>query len=54
MSPNAMAGPPVAFLPWDTHRLPGRLGFAPAPGRWRLDSPLDLPMIADERGVSLI
>ncbi len=26
---------PVAFVPQAAHRLPGRLGFAPAPGRWR-------------------
>jgi Cyclin-dependent kinase inhibitor 3 (CDKN3) len=32
---------PVAFLPRDAHGLPGRLGFAPAPGRWRHDSPLE-------------
>jgi hypothetical protein len=40
MSPDEMAGP-VAFLPFDAHRFPGRLGFALAPGRWRLDSPLE-------------
>ncbi len=28
---------PVAFVPQAEHGLPGRLGFAPAPGRWRLD-----------------
>src|SRR3989442_1539567 len=32
---------PVAFLPQDAHGLTGRLGFAPAPGRWRHDSPLE-------------
>jgi hypothetical protein len=47
MSPDEMAGPPVAFLPRDTHRLPGRLGFAPAPGRWRLDSPPERMLVAD-------
>jgi protein-tyrosine phosphatase len=26
---------PVAFVPQAEHGLPGRLGFAPAPGRWR-------------------
>jgi protein-tyrosine phosphatase len=26
---------PVAFVPQPSHGLPGRLGFAPAPGRWR-------------------
>jgi protein-tyrosine phosphatase len=31
------AGVPVAFVPWRAHGLAGRLGFAPAPGRWRLD-----------------
>ncbi len=28
---------PVAYVPRAAHRLPGRLGFAPAPGRWQLD-----------------
>lgn len=28
---------PVAFVPAWTHGRPGRLGFCPAPGRWRLD-----------------
>ncbi len=36
-----MATPPVAFLPQQAHGLPGRLGFAPAPGRWRLDVTLE-------------
>jgi protein-tyrosine phosphatase len=31
---------PVAFLAPATHGLPGRLGFAPAPGRWHLDPTL--------------
>jgi protein tyrosine phosphatase (PTP) superfamily phosphohydrolase (DUF442 family) len=26
---------PVAFVPQAEHGLPGRLGFSPAPGRWR-------------------
>lgn len=32
-----MAAPavPVAFVPQAEHGLPGRLGLAPAPGRWR-------------------
>jgi protein-tyrosine phosphatase len=28
---------PIAFLPQESHGLGGRLGFAPAPGRWRYD-----------------
>jgi len=28
---------PVAFVPASAHGLPGRLGFAPAPGRWRVE-----------------
>jgi protein-tyrosine phosphatase len=31
----ADASVPVAFVPQAEHGLPGRLGFAPAPGRWR-------------------
>ena len=27
-------GLPIAFVPRAAHGLPGRLGFAPAPGRW--------------------
>ena len=29
------------FLPRHAHGLPGRLGFAPTPGRWRLNSRLE-------------
>ncbi|HEY6004662.1 MAG TPA: cyclin-dependent kinase inhibitor 3 family protein [Anaeromyxobacter sp.] len=39
MTPGGLTAP-VAFLPQETHGLPGRLGFAPAPGRWRLDASL--------------
>jgi hypothetical protein len=37
MSPDEKL--PVAFLPQDAHGLPGRLGFGPAPGRWRHGPP---------------
>ena len=40
---------PVAFLPQDAHGLPGRLGLAPAPGRWRPYSPVEPErMVADD------
>jgi cyclin-dependent kinase inhibitor 3 len=53
---------PIAFLPQDAHGLPGRLGFAPAPGRWRHDSPLepqrmlasDLAWLRDRCGASVL
>ena len=39
------AGPtgdaPVAFVPKDALALRGRLGFCPAPGRWRMDVALE-------------
>jgi protein-tyrosine phosphatase len=33
--PVTDASVPVAFVPQAEHGLPGQLGFAPAPGRWR-------------------
>ncbi len=53
---------PVAFLPQNAHGLPGRLGFAPAPGRWRHDSPLepermlvaDLACLRDRCGAAVL
>jgi hypothetical protein len=34
---NSIVDVPVAFVPQGAHGLPGRIGFCPAPGRWRFD-----------------
>ncbi len=38
MTHARIANLPVAFVPQEAHGLRGRLGFCPAPGRWRLDA----------------
>jgi protein-tyrosine phosphatase len=39
---------PVAFIPLKALALEGRLGFCPAPGRWRLDLELEPGSLLDE------
>jgi len=59
---NLYENPPVAFLPQQTHGLPGRLGFSPAPGRWPHDSRLgpdqrlgtDLACLRDTCGAGVL
>jgi len=59
---NLYEGPPVAFLPEHAHGLPGRLGFAPAPGRWPHDPRLgpdqtleaDLACLRDTCGAGVL
>ena len=47
MTPDGLRAP-VAFLPQETHGPPGRLGFAPAPGLWRLDASLPPARLLDD------
>ncbi|OLC70798.1 MAG: hypothetical protein AUH83_16395 [Deltaproteobacteria bacterium 13_1_40CM_4_68_19] len=59
---NLYENPPVAFLPEHAHGLPGRLGFAPAPGRWPHDPRLgpdqtlgaDLACLRDTCGAGVL
>ncbi|TMB27994.1 MAG: hypothetical protein E6J65_04360 [Deltaproteobacteria bacterium] len=59
---NLYESPPVAFLSEHAHGLPGRLGFAPAPGRWPHDPRLgpdqtleaDLACLRDTCGAGVL
>ena len=42
------AAVPVAFLPQEAHGLRGRLGFCPAPGRWRFEPSLEPDRMLDD------
>jgi protein-tyrosine phosphatase len=53
MKAEPLAEVPVAFVPQDALALPGRLGFCPAPGRWRLDTALDRRSLLDDDLASL-
>jgi protein-tyrosine phosphatase len=53
MKAEPIAEVPVAFVPQDALALPGRLGFCPAPGRWRLDTALDRRSLLDDDLASL-
>jgi protein-tyrosine phosphatase len=44
---------PVAFIPRDALALEGRLGFCPAPGRWRFDPTLEPWQLVDADLASL-
>src|SRR5919197_5686301 len=47
MTVDSTAGVPVAFLPQEAHGLRGRLGFCPAPGRWRFDASVEPDRMLD-------
>lgn len=38
---------PIAFVPQEVLGLRGRIGFCPAPGRWRLDASVDPDRLLD-------
>ncbi|HVI74691.1 MAG TPA: cyclin-dependent kinase inhibitor 3 family protein [Anaeromyxobacteraceae bacterium] len=50
---ESLAEVPVAFIPRDALALQGRLGFCPAPGRWRSDLPLEPARLVDADLASL-
>jgi protein-tyrosine phosphatase len=41
MTVEIIAGVPLALVEQEGHTLTGRLGFCPAPGRWRLEGALE-------------
>jgi protein-tyrosine phosphatase len=53
MTAESMADLPVAFVLQESHGLQGRLGFCPAPGRWRLDTAVEPERLLDEDLASL-
>jgi len=48
MREESTAELPLAFVPHEALGARGRLGFCPAPGRWRLDITLDPGRLLDE------
>jgi protein-tyrosine phosphatase len=53
MSAETITEVPVAFIPNGALALPGRLGFCPAPGRWRPDAGMGPDRLLDEDLASL-
>ncbi|HEX9289481.1 MAG TPA: protein-tyrosine phosphatase family protein [Anaeromyxobacteraceae bacterium] len=47
MTVEMVAGPPVAFVAQEPSTFPGRLGFCPAPGRWRAGDALQPDELVD-------
>ncbi|BDG06524.1 cyclin-dependent kinase inhibitor 3 family protein [Anaeromyxobacter oryzae] len=53
MTAERMADLPVAFVPQQALAFEGRLGFCPAPGRWRADVTLERGRLLDDDLASL-
>lgn len=47
MALEIVADVPVAFVSQEAHGLRGRIGFCPAPGRWRLDASVEPDRLLD-------